>query len=204
MLVLTNAMRPMMKRAAELLRLQQAYGRQLVMRVSIDHYDARRHTQERGPRSWEPMVNGLTWLKDHAFAVHVAGRNQWQEDETTLRLGFANLFAQLGLTIDAWDEQELLLFPEMDESTDVPEITTDCWAILDVDPNSLMCASSRMIVKRKGAAAPEVVACTLLSLRTLSLASAKRYTRQVTALRSIIHIAPSFVCWVAAVVRLEI
>jgi len=38
----------------------------------------------------------------------------------------------------------------------------DCWGILGVDPNDVMCASSRMVVKRKGAAAPVVVACTLL------------------------------------------
>ncbi|MBN8907060.1 MAG: radical SAM protein, partial [Rhodospirillales bacterium] len=33
---------------------------------------------------------------------------------------------------------------------------------LDKRPQELMCASSRMVVKRKGAASPAVVACTLL------------------------------------------
>ena len=55
-----------------------------------------------------------------------------------------------------------MLFPEMDPTIDVPEITESCWATLNLDPASVMCADSRMIVKRKGAAAPEVVACTLL------------------------------------------
>ena len=55
-----------------------------------------------------------------------------------------------------------MLFPEMDDTLDVPEITTACWGILDVDPNSVMCATSRMVVKRKGADSPAVIACTLL------------------------------------------
>jgi hypothetical protein len=44
----------------------------------------------------------------------------------------------------------------------VPEITTACWGILKKSPDSLMCASARMLVKRRGAARPAVLACTLL------------------------------------------
>ncbi len=51
----------------------------------------------------------------------------------------------------------------MDAGADVPEITTACWGILDVSPQAMMCASSRMVVRRKGAAAPAVLACTLLA-----------------------------------------
>lgn len=60
------------------------------------------------------------------------------------------------------DPAQLILFPEMDETVDVPEITTDCWGILDVNPNAMMCASSRMIVRRKGETHASVLACTLL------------------------------------------
>jgi hypothetical protein len=45
---------------------------------------------------------------------------------------------------------------------DVPEITENCWAILHKDPNEVMCASSRMVVRRKGEAHPVVLPCTLL------------------------------------------
>jgi hypothetical protein len=55
-----------------------------------------------------------------------------------------------------------VLFPEMDLRVDVPEITTACWGILHKSPSDVMCASSRMVVKRKGAAAPTVLPCTLL------------------------------------------
>jgi hypothetical protein len=50
----------------------------------------------------------------------------------------------------------------MDAAADVPEISEACWGILGKSPASMMCASSRMVVKRKGAARPVVAACTLL------------------------------------------
>jgi hypothetical protein len=45
---------------------------------------------------------------------------------------------------------------------EVPEITDRCWGTLGKSPNSLMCASSRMVVRRKGAEEPTVLSCTLL------------------------------------------
>jgi hypothetical protein len=50
----------------------------------------------------------------------------------------------------------------MDVGVDVPEITTGCWNILGKSPAAVMCATSRMVVKRKGADHPVVVSCTLL------------------------------------------
>ena len=79
-----------------------------------------------------------------------------------LRRGFARLFAELGIALDADDPVALMIFPEMDATVDVPEITEACWGILGKSPESVMCATSRMVVKRKGAASPSVVACTLL------------------------------------------
>ena len=72
------------------------------------------------------------------------------------------LFAELGVAIDADDPVALMVFPEMDPAADVPEITEACWGILGKSPESVMCATSRMVVKRKGAARPAVIACTLL------------------------------------------
>ncbi|HEY5681536.1 MAG TPA: radical SAM protein [Pseudomonadales bacterium] len=161
-LVLTNAMRPMMKHARGLLALGSRYGDALTLRVSVDHFEPDRHRQERGPRSWRPMMEGLRWLSESGFAVHIAGRTRWGEDEHTLRAGFAALFAAEEIAVDAHDPASLVLFPEMDTSADVPEITTECWDLLGRRPEDQMCASSRMVVKRRGAETPEVVACTLL------------------------------------------
>ncbi|MFQ5348469.1 MAG: radical SAM protein, partial [Rhodothalassiaceae bacterium] len=81
----------------------------------------------------------------------------------TLRAGFASLFREHGIAIDAGDPRALILFPEMDPDTEVPEISTACWEKLGVSPDDMMCASARMVVKRKGAAHPVVLACTLLA-----------------------------------------
>ena len=161
-LVLTNAMRPMMHCADALLALKARHGARLVLRVSVDHYSRERHQLERGARSWEPAMTGLRWLGQHGFRIHVAGRTRWQEDEASLRRGYRALFARLGLAIDADNPVELVLFPEMDEAAEVPEITAACWQVLGRSPAEIMCASSRMVVKRKGAPGPAVVACTLL------------------------------------------
>ena len=161
-LVLTNAMRPMLKLKSRLLALKARFGDRLVMRVSVDHYGPALHEVERGKHAWRPMMEGLEWLARNGFNVHVAGRTCWGESEADLRRGFARLFAEHGLPIDAADPVDLVLFPEMDGTADVPEITEQCWSILGVEPRSMMCATSRMVVKRKGAARPAVVACTLL------------------------------------------
>ena len=161
-LVLTNAMRPMMKRAGELLALLARHGERLVVRVSLDHYGQALHELERGPNTWGPALEGLKWLSGQGFHVAVAGRTLWGEPEDALRAGCARLFARHGIRVDAADPAALVLFPEMDEALDVAEIAEACWGKLGVDPNDMMCASSRMVVKRKGAARPSVAACTLL------------------------------------------
>jgi uncharacterized Fe-S cluster-containing radical SAM superfamily protein len=161
-MVLTNAMKPMHRMKPALLGLLQRHGRNLTLRVSIDHYGRTLHEAERGRRSWQPTIDGLVWLAEAGFDVHVAGRRFSEESESEVRAGYARLFAGLGVSIDAHDPMALVLFPEMDATVDVPEITTACWGILKKSPDSVMCASARMVIKRKGAARPAVVACTLL------------------------------------------
>ena len=160
-LVLTNAMRPMRKMEAALRDLRR-YGERLVIRVSLDHYTRAVHEAERGARSFAPTLAGLRWLAAQGFRVHVAARRLTDEPEDSLRAGFAALFAELGVPVDAQDPVAMTLFPQMDETADVPEITTACWEILGRAPSEVMCASSRMVVKRRGAAMPVVAACTLL------------------------------------------
>ena len=161
-LVLTNAMLPMRKLRDPLLALHRSYSETLKIRVSLDHYTQAGHEAERGARSWQPTIDGLVWLAEHKFAIDVAGRRLTPEPEDCLRLGYGRLFAALGLPVDAADPVRLMLFPEMDPASDVPEITTACWGILHKSPEDVMCASARMVVKRKDAAAPVVLACTLV------------------------------------------
>lgn len=163
-LVLTNAMRPMMrpKIQEQLLSLHKRFGKTLALRVSLDHYSADRHDEERGPGTFAVGMEGLIWLARHGFTFSIAGRTLWNEDEVEMRHGFAALFKKTGISLDAHAPEDLILFPEMDETASVPEITTACWSLLGKSPTDMMCASARMLVKRKGAQAPAVLSCTLL------------------------------------------
>ncbi|MDP6953569.1 MAG: radical SAM protein [Alphaproteobacteria bacterium] len=161
-LILTNAMRPMMKCAERLQPMAARWGDRLTLRVSLDHFGSALHEHERGPRSWQPTVDGLTWLADNGFSIAIAGRLRWGESEAQMRQGYRRLFGELNLNIDADDPAALMLFPEMDETADVPEISIYCWNHLGIDPHDMMCAHSRMVVKAKGHT-PQVMACTLLA-----------------------------------------
>ena len=163
-LILTNAMRPMMRPKTQqgLLALQDAFGDQLTLRGSVDHWSQASHDKERGQGSFEQTLKGMRWLSENSFNLSVAGRALWAETGVDVRQGYANLFADQGFDIDAFDPSKTVLFPEMGETADVPEITAACWGLLDKSPNAMMCGSSRMIVKRKGNATPRVIACTPL------------------------------------------
>lgn len=163
-LVLTNAMRPMMRKTmrAGLERLVAEFGGRLTLRVSVDHWSQALHDTERGAGSFEKTLQGMRWLRDAGVRMTVAGRTVWDETDAEARAGYAALYARENFKIDPQNPVETVLFPEMDEAAEVPEITTACWDILGKSPRDVMCASSRMVVKRKGADRPAVLACTLL------------------------------------------
>ena len=53
----------------------------LVIRVSVDHYTQQLHERERGPGSWQPMLDGLIWLSRNKFQFrywrpHAVGRGR--------------------------------------------------------------------------------------------------------------------------------
>ncbi|MXO96474.1 radical SAM protein [Erythrobacter aquimaris] len=161
-LILTNAMRPMRRHEGLLLDLLDTYRGKLTLRISLDHHTEAVHEGERGANSWAPAMAGLEWLSAKGFSIAVAGRLLPLEGEQAARAAYAQLFEAKGIAIDALDPARLVLFPEMDEDKDIAEITTACWDILGKSPSDIMCASSRMVVHRKGKDAPEVAACTLI------------------------------------------
>jgi hypothetical protein len=163
-LVLTNAMQPMQRPRikAGLLELLQEFSGQLTLRVSLDHHSKILHESERGPKTWDKALAGLDWLSRNGFRIAIAGRTCWDETKAESRAGYAALIAGHNWSIRPDDTSRLMLLPEMDGSHDVPEITTACWDILSKRPSDMMCATSRMVVKRKGAAQPTIVPCTLL------------------------------------------
>lgn len=163
-LILTNAMRPMMRPTvlAGLRRLASSYKDKLTLRISLDHHTRDNHDALRGDGTFDVSIEGMRWLRDNGVRMAVAARTIWGENDTDARAGFAALFDAEQFEIDAHNPATTVLFPEMDVNADVPEITTACWGILGKKPSDVMCASSRMVIKRKGAKQPTVAACTLL------------------------------------------
>jgi uncharacterized Fe-S cluster-containing radical SAM superfamily protein len=161
-LTLTNAMRPMMRRTKAVAGLAGAYGKAMRFRVSLDDYRAEVHDRERGQGSFHKALAGLKWLAETGAEVEVAARYLSGDTEHQIRAGFAGLLAEHGIALDCADPQQLMLLPEMLKAADPPEITPACWSILKVSPDGIMCANARMVVKRKGAEGPTVLACTLL------------------------------------------
>jgi len=161
-LVLTNAMRPMRRFEDQLEAILLEHGGRLTMRVSIDHYAEAVHEAERGIGTWDKAIDGLQWLSDRGFRLAVAGRRLAGEGEAAARAGYGRLFARLQVKVDTLDPAALVLFPEMDATADVAEITQACWGIRGLSPDVPMCSSSRMVIKRKGAERPIVAACTLI------------------------------------------
>ncbi len=164
-LVLTNAMRPLMRPKVqdEIRRLIKSYGSRLKFRVSLDHYTAQGHDEERGPGAFKAALEGIHWLNREGAAFSIAGRQAFCENEEKARNGYGGLLNSQGLALDVYNPAALVLFPEMSETADPPEITQTCWEILEKDPRDVMCASSRMVIKRKGAATATVTACTLIA-----------------------------------------
>ena len=161
-LVLTNAMRPLRRFEPDLARLVLRHGDRLTLRVSLDHHRPEIHEAERGPGTWEVAVAGLQWLASRGARIAIAARLLPGETDAQARAGFRDRLHGLGIHLDVTDPARLVLFPEMDATADTPEITEACWSILHKSPDSVMCASSRMVVHRRGEPGPRVVACTLL------------------------------------------
>ena len=158
-LVLSNAMKPMLNKREDLLKINH---QNLTIRVSIDHYHKEKHEEIRGKNTFNVMMEGLKWLNQNNFNYALATRLLWGEQEDQLRDNFNLFIDKYNLKLDAKSKEQLVTFAEMDEKVDTPEITTACWNLLGKNPDDMMCSSSRMVVKKKTSPKPSVIACTLL------------------------------------------
>ena len=158
-LVLSNAMKPMLNKREDLLKINH---QNLTIRVSIDHYQKEKHEEIRGKNTFNVMMEGLKWLNQNNFNYALATRLLWGEQEDQLRDNFNLFIDKYNLKLDAKSKEQLVTFAEMDQKVDTPEITTACWNLLGKNPDDIMCSSSRMVVKKKNSPKPSVIACTLL------------------------------------------
>jgi len=162
-LVLTNAYRAIDRYFDELNRLNNNYPKKLFLRVSLDHYTAEIHEQERGPKTFDRTLITTKKLVDNGIQVTIAGRSLANESISDALIGYQALLNQYSINILVADGSNMVIFPEMSSSKDVPEITTSCWDILGIQPHQQMCATERMVVKRKGTNETEVLPCTLIA-----------------------------------------
>lgn len=164
-LILTNAYRTINRYKSVLQDLRETYPRKLYLRVSLDHWSKAYHEKERGPNTFEQTLMVLKWLFEHKFQISLAGRSFLKESKQEAQQQYTKLLSKYGIDFNLQNDK-LIIFPEMDRGREVPEITVECWEALKVRPEAQMCASERMVIKRKGESSAKVVPCTLLAYDT--------------------------------------
>ncbi len=162
-LVLSNAYRAIDKHFDELDQLNKSYPEKLTLRISLDHYTAEVHEAERGPKTFSRTLSTMKKLAAMGMNLAVAGRSLANESREQALQGYQSILDEYEVGLQVANGENIVIFPEMTTTQDVPEITTACWDILNVKPHDQMCATERMVVKRKGADTPVVLPCTLIA-----------------------------------------
>lgn len=162
-LVLTNAYRAIDKHIVKLDTLNKAYPEKITLRVSLDHHSKEIHEEQRGPKTFDRTLRTMRTLAGHGFDVAIAGRSLAGEGQIKALQNYQRTLNNYNIEVDVSNGENIVIFPEMSTENNVPEITTGCWDILNVKPQQQMCASERMIIKRKGSDHPVVMPCTLIA-----------------------------------------
>ncbi len=159
-MILSNGLLPLLRKKDDILELAKKYGESLSFRISLDdpHQDV--YEAERGHNAYFTVISTLKLFSDNEINFKVAGRQFRNQSKEERIFEYKTLFRQRDINLNS--ENDLIIFPEMSDDLTVPEITTECWDILQKDPNTLMCANERMVIKRKGEDELKFVPCTLL------------------------------------------
>lgn len=163
LLILTNAYKILKRHQDFLLNINQKYPDKLYLRVSLDHYTKEVHEKERSIGTFDKTLAQIKWLADHDFNLSIAARSLVDQNLMQSLEGYQSLFDSNQIKLNLILNDNIVIFPEMIPDESVPEITTECWSILNKSPDMQMCATQRMIVKRKGSDKPVVLPCTLLA-----------------------------------------
>ncbi|OIQ17600.1 MAG: radical SAM protein [Bacteriovorax sp. MedPE-SWde] len=161
-LVLTNAVNVINRYKEKLIEIKNTYGDKLHLRISLDHHTKEFHEKERGENTFDKTIENIKWFTQEGFNISIAGRSLTDENLEQATRSYEELLKKSDIKIDL-ENGKLVVFPEMDMNRDVPEITTECWGILNKTPEQQMCSTERMIVKRKEDEKPTVLPCTLLA-----------------------------------------
>jgi len=152
-LILTNGTAPLIKRVHQLQLLKQL-PHALSFRVSIDHPDEKRHDAERGWGNFKRAMDGLSLLHNSGFDISIARHAISGEDTARIAARYRDLLRKYDLPEDL----RLAPLPELGR----PGVQSGA-ALMPADltdnPRPLMCATSRMVLKREGQI--RVYACAL-------------------------------------------
>lgn len=159
-LILTNGTAPLIRRVHQLDALR-AQSNALAFRVSIDYPDAQRHDAGRGWGNFRRALEGLALLKQRGFQVSVTRQAAEGEDRAAVEKSFRELFVRQQLPADL----EVVALPDYGMpgsararvAVGMDELGRDFMA---GGPRGLMCAISKMVVKRGGQM--RVYACPLV------------------------------------------
>ena len=162
-LVLTNAYRAIDKHFTALDKLNRDFPKKFSLRISLDHFTQNGHEKERGPKTFDRTLTTIRTLYDLNFQLSIAGRSLYNESRLEALAGYQSILTDYGISLNLKNNDNIVIFPEMSTEKDVPEITTECWDILNVRPDHQMCSNERMVVKRKGDLSPVVLPCTLIA-----------------------------------------
>ncbi|HZF14900.1 MAG TPA: radical SAM protein [Steroidobacteraceae bacterium] len=159
-LVLTNGTAPLIRRVHQLdaLRLQP---HALSFRVSLDYPDAERHDAGRGWGNFRRALEGLALLHQRGFPVSITRQATQGEDASAAHAAFRSVLVKHGLPADL----TIVALPDYGlpgATGGGPAVNDDELARRCVHTSGmpLMCAQSKMILKRGGAV--RVYACPLV------------------------------------------
>ncbi len=114
-LILTNGTQPLLNSIAELAKLKDSKNA-LSFRISLDSPIEKEHDKYRGQGNFQKALQSLKLLSDLEFKISVAGRS---EDDI---YGFRKLFAKSAIS----KQTSIVIFPELKDIDDTPEITENC------------------------------------------------------------------------------
>ena len=104
-------------------------------------------------------IDGLDWLSGNGFPIHRRAGAAGTSRTRRCARGFAALFAARRHCDRRHGPGPPDDLPRNGRARSTcPRSPTSCWGILGISPDAMMCATSRMVVKRKGAARPVVAA----------------------------------------------
>ena len=141
-LILSNGTAPLLKRLHQLQLLKQQ-AQPLSFRISIDYPDQQRHDTARGWGNFQRAIEGLQLLHEQGFAISIARQKDTNEDTTAVQEAYRLLLRKARLP----ENTLILALPELGK------LGTDPRSVDQLEPSdasTLMCAHSRMLLKRDG------------------------------------------------------